>query len=121
MRKLFLTIMLVFGFAGLASAALLSYGYETVTVPNTATALTASLYQKTSNVSQQDTEEALITCETAQIRYRFDGVAPTSTEGHILDVGQSLVVDGYKNIQNFKAIRTGATSGVLKITYQRQP
>lgn len=53
--------------------------------------------------------------EQAEIRYRGDGVAPTTTVGTILSVGSSLdilnVVDG----ATLKLIRTGATSGILNI------
>jgi len=60
------------------------------------------------------------TLETAEIRWRPDGTAPTSSEGHILSVGQVLQFTD-KNytdlVKNIRFIRTGGTSGKLKITY----
>jgi hypothetical protein len=61
---------------------------------------------------------AYCTLETAQIRFRLDGTAPTSAEGHILNVNDVLELKSCIEMVNFKAIRTGGTSGVLKCTYQ---
>jgi hypothetical protein len=58
--------------------------------------------------------------ETAQIRYTVDGVtAPTTTVGTLLEIGESLLLWGTQDIQNFKAIRTGGSSGVLDVHYAR--
>lgn len=51
--------------------------------------------------------------ETAQIRGRDDGTAPTTTEGEVIDVG-SVIYMSEANIVNASFIRTGATSGVIK-------
>jgi hypothetical protein len=83
--------------------------YESVTVANTAIGLTAGTYG--ANIY------ALITCETAQIRFRIDGTNPTASEGHILNPGDILKLDSNADIAAFKAIRTGATSGVIKVSY----
>lgn len=85
--------------------------YESITVAATAIGFTAATYDNAFKAS--------ITLETAQIRFRVDGTAPTSAEGHILDVAQSLEIEGKENIANFRAIRTGGTSGVLKVSYER--
>lgn len=55
--------------------------------------------------------------ETAQIRFTLDGTAPTSTTGQILEVGETLELEGRDEITGFKAIRTGSTSGVLDIEF----
>jgi len=86
------------------------FAYESVTVTNTSTTLTASTYLNASR--------AFMTVETAAVRYRVDGAAPTSAEGHLLNIGDVLTLIGLQTIRNFKAIRTGATSGVLKVTYE---
>ena len=84
--------------------------YESITVANTAIGLTGPLdWTKT---------EAYCTLETAQVRFRIDGVtAPTSSEGHILNIGEQLTIRSAEAVKNFRAIRTGATSGVLKCSY----
>lgn len=64
--------------------------------------------------------EVFCTLETAQIRYTLDGTAPTTSVGHLLEVGDTLTIQGRDNIVNFRAIRTGATSGTMMITFFRQ-
>lgn len=83
--------------------------YESITVATTAIGFSANL------ISGKTV--AYMTLETAQIRYRLDGTAPTATEGHVLDFPATLELSGATNLANFKAIRTGATSGVLKCSY----
>ena len=60
---------------------------------------------------------ALITCETAQVRFTVDGTAPTTTVGHLLNPGDILKLDSNADIAAFRAIRTGETSGVIKATF----
>jgi hypothetical protein len=83
--------------------------YESVTVADSAVGLTAGTYG--------DATKAEMTLETAQIRVRKDGTNPTSSEGHLVEVGDTIDLNSAADIANFKAIRTGATSGVLKVTY----
>lgn len=83
--------------------------YESITVAATALGLTAA--------SINNKNLAFLTLETAEIRYRLDGTAPTSAEGHLLEPGDVLELFGSNVLANFKAIRTGATSGVLKCSY----
>lgn len=83
--------------------------YESVTVAGTAVGLTALTYG--------DATRAILTLETAQVRARWDGTNPTAGEGHILQVDDVLILRSASDIANFKAIRTGGTSGVLKVTY----
>lgn len=91
----------------------LPFAFEQITVDNTAGGkpLTAATYTT-------DAKVAFITAETAQMRYRFDGVAAVTTSaGHLLEVGQSIVLSNYSQIVKFRAIRTGGTSGVISVTY----
>ena len=53
--------------------------------------------------------------ETAQIRWRDDGTAPTAAVGHLMETGQTLEYDG--DLNNIQFIRTGGTSGSLPVTY----
>lgn len=52
------------------------------------------------------------TLETAEIRVTFDGSAPTSSNGHIISVGQNGVWPAALAAAA-KFIRTGASSGVI--------
>jgi len=88
----------------------ISNGYESLTVDNTSGGV--ALASVATNA-----DHARLTLETAQIRFRVDGTAPTSSEGHLLEVGDVLALEGKGELQKFRAIRTGGTSGVLKVTY----
>lgn len=87
--------------------------YEAITVAATAIGLDPAKYK--------NADRALMTLETGQIRFRYDGAGvPTSTTGHVLDVGVSLTIDGTASLQRFFAIRTGVTSGTLTVTYEKR-
>ena len=68
---------------------------------------------------------AVIRLETAPIRWRDDGETVTTTEGHIMNIGDVLTFDSWtvpKNnwrsvLSRIQVIRTGATSGKLKISW----
>lgn len=83
--------------------------YESVTVADSASGLTSGTYGSAT--------KAEMTLETAQIRVRKDGTDPTSSEGHLVEVGDTITLNSAADIATFKAIRTGATSGVLRVTY----
>ena len=83
--------------------------FESVTVTDSAIGLTSGTYG--------DATKAEMTLETAQIRVRKDGTNPTSSEGHLVEIGDTVVLKSAADLATFKAIRTGSTSGVLKVTY----
>lgn len=93
-----------------------AFAYESITVATTAIGCTTSTV---SPGGGPGAVRAMLTLETAQVRYRYDGIDPTSSEGHLLEIGETLVLEGAANIDRFRAIRTGSTSGVLKVTYER--
>ncbi len=84
---------------------------EKLTIDNTVggVALTAAKYA--------GCKMAKLTVETAQIRFWANGSTPTTTEGHIANPGDIITLDSANDIAAFKAIRTGATSGILQCTY----
>ena len=88
---------------------IVAFADETLTIAGTAVGLTASKYS--------DAIRAEMTLEDAQIRFWVDGTDPTSSAGHPVNIGDIINIDGTSQIINFKAIRTGATSGTLQITY----
>ena len=57
--------------------------------------------------------------DTAQIRYRKDGSAPTSSVGAILNPFSSLKLENPSEIENFRAIRTGTISANLRVHFRR--
>lgn len=62
----------------------------------------------------------IYTVETGNLRFRTDGTAPTATEGHLLYIGDVLVVEGLTDIRNFKAISTTSGTSTLRISYKRK-
>ena len=58
-------------------------GFETLTVSLTALSLTVPTAAS----------GAYLTCETNDIRYRLDSIAPTATVGHVLVKGNLLTIE----------------------------
>lgn len=94
-----------------------AYDHESaLSIDNTAggIGLTPSKY-----LSVPQAKTATITVETAQIRWTKDGTAPTTLIGHLANVGSVIQLDNPGDISRFRAIRTGASSGALEVTYSR--
>lgn len=91
-----------------------AFNFEQVTVAATAIGFTVAEYQS----GDKKAQIAFLTVETADIRYTYDGTTPTSTIGHLLTDGSSLTLKGAHDIENFRAIRTGAVSAVLSCTFE---
>lgn len=85
--------------------------FESITVANTAVGIAAATLLPGG--------DRAVGCEgrleTAQVRYRFDGTDPTASEGVLLEVGDVLPMRAYQEASALKLIRTGSTSGVLKV------
>ena len=84
--------------------------FEALTVADASTRITATVIRPSGRPPQI---ECLGRLETAQIRYRYDGTAPTSTVGSLWEVGEEKVISGAAYLEAFRAIRTGGTSGTL--------
>lgn len=61
---------------------------------------------------------ALLTVETAALRYRYDGGLPTAALGHAMAVDSSMRLDTPANLANFRAIRSSGTDAVLSVTLE---
>jgi len=94
------------------------YNYEAITVADSAIGFTASIL-KDNSAPLKDCQRVICTLETASVRYTTDGTTPTTTIGHLLNAGDIVIVQGQPAISNFRAIRTGGTSGSLKCTFER--
>ena len=124
MKRLIMVAVMVLVLAGSVYAA--DYSYESITVANSAIGISAGYIPNSLTGCQPESWSqfppqmwARCTLETAQIRFRHDGTNPTAAEGHPLNAGDILILDSCKKMFYFKAIRTGATSGILKCTYGR--
>jgi hypothetical protein len=95
-----------------------AFAFETITVATAAIGTTAATRTPTTGGAGA-ARAVLGPLELGQVRYRYDGTDPSSTVGHLLEIGQTLVLEGAANIAQFKAIRTGGTSGSLPVTYER--
>lgn len=96
------------------------FAYESVTVANSATSLTAATYSPSGRTHAQ---YALVTVETAAIRFTLDGTTPSNDAdtpvGHLAAVGDVIELEGSNTIARFQAIRSTSTSGVLRVSYAR--
>lgn len=103
----------------LLQGALPPMGFEAITVSTAAVALTTATYQvSVDNGGSKDrvtAKLATITVETDSIRVRFDGTAPTSTNGHLFQAGDVIELVSMTQVKNFKAIRSSAAVGDAKL------
>ena len=83
--------------------------YESVPVSSTALGLTAATYE--------NARGAIITVEDAAVRYRLDGTAPTSTEGHVQLAGGVIRLSSADEIKNFRVIRKDSVNATLRVSY----
>lgn len=88
-----------------------AFAFETVTVGATAIGFTQATYL--------NANAALVSITAANVRFREDGTAPTTTAGHTVTAGQSIQICGTTNIRNFLAIRDDAVDAEAAVTYYR--
>ena len=85
--------------------------YESLTVTSaTAVAFTRDL--------MLSVWQAMITVEDNPIRFRLDGTAPTTTEGHLLQAGDTLEIHSTFDALNFQCIATGGDA-IIRVSYSR--
>src|SRR3990167_5012301 len=84
---------------------------ETLSVAGTAVGFTAATFD--------DSTHALVTVETAEIRYTVDGTAATASVGHLAQPGDVIVLDSMSELSKFSAIRTGGVSASLQCSFGR--
>ena len=92
--------------------------FEQLTVSNSVQVLTPSKYKD--STTSGGCSNALVSLETADIRYTYDGTTPTSTVGHLLTSGNSIVLSGQNQMSQFKCIRAASTDSTISITYERE-
>ena len=104
---------------GIGSNPLVPYAFETLTVSNTGKAFTASVYAPTG----VQPRVAQVSLEGDNIRFRVDGVAPTSAVGHLVQLPTGIttvpfLICGPLAISQFLAIRTN-TDASVRVTYYK--
>lgn len=90
------------------------FAFETITVTNSVKQLTADTFEDTDGFAKR----VVITIQSAQIRWRYDGTDPTSSIGHISNPFDTIVLQTTNNIKNFRVIRAGGTNATLSISYE---
>jgi len=85
--------------------------FESITFADSSVGFTATTIRPAGDVDMTVCRGKL---ETAQIRIRYDGTAPSSTVGMLIDVGDILTIRGLPALSAFRGIRTGGTSGVVQ-------
>lgn len=88
--------------------------FEQITVAAASIGFTGS---KITPAGQPMATYAVCRLETAEIRYTTDGTVPTTTVGTLLEIGDQIVVTGHDVLTQFRAIRTGGSSGQLDCNY----
>lgn len=95
-----------------------TFAYEAITVSSTAIGFTAGTLAKASSLYYRDVSKAMVTVETAPLRFTVDGATtPTDAIGHLLNPGDIVYIDG-GDVAKFKAIRTTSTDSAIKVSYE---
>jgi hypothetical protein len=94
------------------------YDYEQLTVTTGVQVLTPAKYTAQSGFA--GASEAFLTLNGGNIRYKYNGGTPSSTEGHVLLDGGILVLKGQQQMKDFKCIRTGSADSEISVTYERE-
>jgi hypothetical protein len=90
--------------------------FEALAVAGTAVGFTAANINNTTGAHPAATSSSC-RLELAEIRYTIDTTTPTSTVGTLMEIGDTLILNGNDTLNNFKAIRTTAVSGQLDCTH----
>ena len=97
--------------AAIASPLYRATGFETLPITNAAAVpLTIATYGTAT--------KAFISVANNAIRVRWDGTAPTTTVGHLCDVGSAIELLGH-DITHFQAIAVGSDS-IITVTYSTE-
>lgn len=84
--------------------------FEQITVGATAIGFTTTVITP---AGKPQATAAICRDRTAEISYAYDGTTPTATVGTLLEIGDTLTLTGHDVLLNFRAIRTGGSSGQL--------
>ena len=74
--------------------------YSTMTATSAAKVLSTAA----SPVMPDRAKGMILTVETDKVRWRDDGTAPTTTEGHLLNNGDVLTFDSWTNGVNWRSV-----------------
>lgn len=95
------------------------YDFEQITVDNTSGGKGFTLTKISTGAAPMSFAQCRL--ETAEVRYLYvdpSVTAVTASVGTLLEPGDYIVFTNREDMVNFRAIRTGATSGVLDCLYK---
>jgi hypothetical protein len=99
------------------SDSLTPYAFEQITVSTTAIGFTqATVFPS----GDEPGIMAVLTVETADVRYRVDGLDPTAAVGDRVSASGTLTVCGVPSLRKLKFIREDAADATLSVTYYRE-
>jgi hypothetical protein len=90
--------------------------FQNLTISNAAVSLDSTKYLNAAG----NAVRAFLTMEGASVRYRYDGVAPTASIGHVIEAGGFLVIEGQNQMENIQFIRSGANNATAMVTFERE-
>jgi hypothetical protein len=110
-------LLALIALCGVALSAQQPLSYEALTVAGTAVGLSAATLSVAVGGAAERTRvsKCVFSVEDASIRWRVDGTAPTSSEGHLVVSGTYFDLEGFATISAWKAIRTGS-SALVRVT-----
>jgi len=127
--KLVILFVLLFSFSLIAqnntTRFFIAYENESLTVDTTAGGVAFDSAKVTNPSNPVETAQLVtfsVSCAsgtTCNARFTIDTTAPTTTNGILIQYGQIISIYQHNNIENFRAIREGATSAVLNVQYFR--
>lgn len=88
-----------------------------LTIAGTAVGITDSVHTPTDG--SPVATAAVVTVETAPIRFWIDGSTPTASQGHLAQPGAEITLESHAEVKNFLAIRSTATSATAEVTVLR--
>lgn len=94
--------------------------YETI-LPTASVGITASnLSLPGAHPTRDKPQLARVTVEVAQIYYLLNGedpIADPTGKGHLMEAGDIMLIEGYRDIGNFRCIEAQADNGAkVKVT-----
>jgi len=90
--------------------------FESRTVSSTASGFSSDKINPTSGpFAGKKCREVFCTVEEDQIRYTLEGTDPST--GHLLNVGDSLIISNPDDIQNYQDIRVTGDA-VMRVSYK---
>lgn len=115
MKRILVTIGLLVIFAAYVGATWSWLGFQQLTVGATAVGFTKTIINASGNHAAATAGACRI--RTAEVSYTIDGTTATGSIGSLAEIGDIIQLSGNDVLNNFLAIRTGATSAQMDCNF----